>query len=293
MARIRTIKPTFFRSESVAELPSDGCRLSFIGLWTYVDDEGRGVDLAKLVKADLWPLRDEVTSITVEEHLVAIADRGLICRYTVDGRKYLHVIGWAEHQRINRPTASQLPPCPVHERPTEPDGADTEDSVNPHGADTEDSPPEGNREEGTGKQEQGTEPDSRAPDNERDDIDDPAAAADNGDDHQHIVDAALNLICERRSPDTKDDPAAYRASVIRALRSELADRIATIDWTEPWTAGSLAQNLRPASAAKHEPMYPQDTYTARCSTCNDKPHAYNVDDHGTAIPCPDCCVVAA
>ena len=41
--RIRTVKPEFWRSEDVSRLPVAD-RLLFIGLWSYVDDNGVGVD---------------------------------------------------------------------------------------------------------------------------------------------------------------------------------------------------------------------------------------------------------
>lgn len=121
MARIRTIKPSFFSSLTIADLPIPA-RLTFVGLWTYVDDEGRGVDDPRLVKAELWPLDDDMTPRKVAGHLDAFADRGLILRYGFSGRRYLQVVGWSEHQRINRPQQSKYP-APF-----------SEPSVNDHGA---------------------------------------------------------------------------------------------------------------------------------------------------------------
>lgn len=142
MARIRTVKPSFFTSLTVSELTPEQ-RLTFIGLWTHVDDEGRCVDDARLVKAVVWPL-DDLTADDVEEHLDAIARRGLIHRYKVGGRGYLHVTGWLEHQRINRPSESGLPPPPA------------ETSLNGHGGLTEDSPGERKGKEGKGTERKGT-----------------------------------------------------------------------------------------------------------------------------------------
>lgn len=124
MARIRTIKPSFFSSLTIADLPIPA-RLTFVGLWTYVDDEGRGVDDPRLVKAELWPLDDDMTTRKVEGHLAAFADRGLIMRYSFSGRRYLQVVGWKEHQRINRPQQSNFP-APF-----------SDSSVNDHGTSSE------------------------------------------------------------------------------------------------------------------------------------------------------------
>jgi hypothetical protein len=148
MARIRTIKPDFFTSLTIAELDWDE-RLTFIGLWTHCDDEGRCVADGRLLKAALWPLDDEVGPDQVEGHLESLQRHGLVQVYEVDGRRYLQVTRWDEHQRINRPTASKLPPPgDVTEPPDDPPATAEEPSPPAHARLTEPSPPEGN---GTGK----------------------------------------------------------------------------------------------------------------------------------------------
>lgn len=128
MPRIRTIKPSFFKSFSMAEHPYS-TRLTFIGLWTYVDDEGRGVDDARLVKGEIWPLDDAMTPKKVEAELVRLASAGQIIRYEVEGRRYLAIPGWHEHQRINRPSESNYPDpmAELYDIPL------TEPSLNAHG----------------------------------------------------------------------------------------------------------------------------------------------------------------
>lgn len=110
MARIRTIKPSFFESEDVAVLPLRA-RLLWIGLWTHCDDEGRTKDNGKLVKARIWPL-DQVTLRDIEDDLAILADAGRIVRYEADGQRYLEITNWREHQSINKPTPSKIPPPP-------------------------------------------------------------------------------------------------------------------------------------------------------------------------------------
>lgn len=108
MARIRTIKPSFFTSEDVSALPLRA-RLTWIGLWTHCDDAGRAKDNPKLIKAAIWPL-DNVTLADIEEDLSTLAEHGRIVRYEVDGKRLLEVTNWSEHQKISRPTPSKLPP---------------------------------------------------------------------------------------------------------------------------------------------------------------------------------------
>ena len=59
--RIRSIRPEFWASEDVAAMDWH-TRLVYIGLWSYVDDNGVGRDLVPLIVAAviyiafLWPL---------------------------------------------------------------------------------------------------------------------------------------------------------------------------------------------------------------------------------------------
>ncbi|WP_260640557.1 hypothetical protein [Streptomyces angustmyceticus] len=115
MARIRTIKPEAFTSESLAEVTVHAER-TFFGLLTQADDHGRFRDNAAIIAGLLWPLRAERTPVHVEDDLQQLADAALICRYTgCDGRRYLHVVTWAEHQKIDKPSQSRLPSCPQHQ----------------------------------------------------------------------------------------------------------------------------------------------------------------------------------
>jgi hypothetical protein len=114
MARIRTIKPEAFVSESLAEVSVEAER-TFFGLLTQADDHGRHRDNAAIIAGLLWPLRAEHTSVHVEDDLQQLANAGLICRYTgCDGRRYLHIVTWSEHQKIDKPSQSRLPSCPQH-----------------------------------------------------------------------------------------------------------------------------------------------------------------------------------
>lgn len=114
MARIRTIKPELFISESCAEVSVHAER-TFLGLFTQADDHGRFRDNPAIITGLLWPLRAEHTPVHVEDDLQQLADAALICRYTgCDGRRYLHIVTWFEHQKIDKPSQSRIPACPNH-----------------------------------------------------------------------------------------------------------------------------------------------------------------------------------
>lgn len=137
MARMRTIKPEFFTSETLA-LVDIPVRLTFAGLWCYVDDEGYARANPDLVKAAVWPLDKTITSDDVVEHLDLLEHKcHVICRYQFEGRAYLHVTNFHEHQHPNRSTPSKLPPCPDHpphdERSRQPQGERMEPSVSAQG----------------------------------------------------------------------------------------------------------------------------------------------------------------
>lgn len=115
MARIRTIKPELFCSESLANVPLAAER-TFMGLLTQADDHGRLRFNAAVLNGALWPLRPDHTPADLEADVSALIDEGVICRYEVDGKTYLHFPTWGTHQKISHPsTRNQAPACPDHE----------------------------------------------------------------------------------------------------------------------------------------------------------------------------------
>jgi hypothetical protein len=108
--RIRSIKPEFFTSETLARV-SISARLTFIGLWTYVDDNGVGLDNERLIAAALYPLDDDpLESLRrVSEDLRQLSAAGVIVRYEVSGRRYMFVTNWLEHQKVSHPGKPRFP----------------------------------------------------------------------------------------------------------------------------------------------------------------------------------------
>ncbi len=130
--RIRSIKPEFWSSPDVASL-SDADRLLFIGLWSYVDDHGRGRDDVALIVAALFPHdmvanpRDTVAK--VRDGLARLSEANLILRYTVASRTYFLVTGWGKHQRVDKPKASRIPEPTEEENGTFPQNDAIRESV--------------------------------------------------------------------------------------------------------------------------------------------------------------------
>lgn len=123
--RIRSVKPGFCTSEAIAELTVE-CELHFIKLWMYADDHGKGIDNPRLLKAALWPLRDEVTLEDIEGWQKELVHRGRIIRYSVEGKRYFAVSRWPEHQKPQHPKDSEYPD------PSEDDGSAPPPDGKPH-----------------------------------------------------------------------------------------------------------------------------------------------------------------
>lgn len=109
MARIRTIKPEFFRhlglyeAEIEEQLP---LRVAFAGLWTSADREGLFVWCPKTLKLDCLP-HDQVDFSRV---LDALWTRGFIGKYASEHKVLGFIPSWKTHQHINnRENASVLP----------------------------------------------------------------------------------------------------------------------------------------------------------------------------------------
>ena len=130
--RIRSIKPEFWSSPDVAAL-SDADRLLFIGLWSYVDDHGRGRDDVALIVAALFPhdmvANPRETVAKVRDGLARLSEANLILRYTVASRTYFLVTGWGKHQRVDKPKESRIPEPTEEENGTFPQNDAIRESV--------------------------------------------------------------------------------------------------------------------------------------------------------------------
>lgn len=107
MARIRTIKPEFWSDEKLSEC-SLSARLTFIGLWSFADDQGRLEYQPSRLRMQIYPC-GSVSVQALTEMLGVLTEHSLIRRYEVDGKSFIDIPGFEKHQRINRPTPSKLP----------------------------------------------------------------------------------------------------------------------------------------------------------------------------------------
>jgi hypothetical protein len=106
--RSRTVRPGFFRNESLAEC-DPLTRLLFVGLWCLADREGRLEDRPKRIRADALPYDDcDVNAMLDQLHAA-----GFIIRYEVDGQKLIQITTFGQHQNPHPKELSEgLPPPP-------------------------------------------------------------------------------------------------------------------------------------------------------------------------------------
>ena len=107
MARIRNIKPTFFRHEVLQDLeaanPGAHTMLVYIGLWTQCDAAGIFPWKPRQLKLDILPFLD----FSIEGTLAILADAGFLQRYTADGAEWGYIPTFAGHQRITGKEATE------------------------------------------------------------------------------------------------------------------------------------------------------------------------------------------
>lgn len=116
MARIRTIKPSFW--PSVAHMSRDG-RLFALSLMSFADDDGRFVATSAAVFGYAYPMDETLTKSHFDKWMREVCepkpgeDVPTVILYSHNGFRYGYLPKFRKHQRINRPQASALPPPPA------------------------------------------------------------------------------------------------------------------------------------------------------------------------------------
>lgn len=94
----RILKESICRSDEVDSL-SWFEEVLFYRLIVTCDDFGRYDGRPKIIKGTCFPLKD-ITEKDIDKALGKLADVGLIKVYESQGRPYLQLVTWADHQRI-------------------------------------------------------------------------------------------------------------------------------------------------------------------------------------------------
>jgi hypothetical protein len=106
MARTRSIKPSFFKNEFLAEC-EPMARLLFIGLWTLADSQGRMEFRPMRIRAELFPYENcDILGL-----LKQLSDKGFVRAYESGDMKVLEIPTFGEHQRCHPDERDEgLPP---------------------------------------------------------------------------------------------------------------------------------------------------------------------------------------
>jgi len=107
MARTRSIKPSFFKNEYLAEC-EPMARLLFIGLWTLADSQGRMEFRPMRIKAEVFPYENcDIIGL-----LKQLADKGFVRAYELGDVKVLEIPTFGDHQRCHPDERDEgLPPA--------------------------------------------------------------------------------------------------------------------------------------------------------------------------------------
>jgi len=114
VARIRYLKPDFFKDEDIKDLPF-WIRIFFAGLWCQADKEGRLEDRPERLKIEIMPY-DKIDPEKALQELASqkrVSKRPYIIRYEDNGNHYIQILSWNRHQKPHHTeTESIIPPPP-------------------------------------------------------------------------------------------------------------------------------------------------------------------------------------
>lgn len=119
MARIRTIKPEFFRDEDLQDVESKhpGCypMLVYAGLWGHCDKNGTFPWQPRQLKLDILPF----IPFSMEQALEVLEAAGFIKKYEALGKQWGLIKCFLKHQRISGGEATDPAKYPAYQAHTE------------------------------------------------------------------------------------------------------------------------------------------------------------------------------
>jgi hypothetical protein len=146
VARIRTIKPEFWRHPVIGRLPDDQ-QLLALALITMADDEGYFRAEAELIRGDVQPFREDLAKLS--RGIAKLSEIGWIQIHDhAEQGRIGKITKWVEHQKVDHPKPSKLKGYFVREVLAKDSRSSREDFA---------------LEQGTGNREQGRGSESEAP----------------------------------------------------------------------------------------------------------------------------------
>jgi hypothetical protein len=107
MARIRTVKPSYFSDAKVCKLSVEA-ELLFVGMWCFTDCEGYLWDDPDQIQLNVFPSRPHIKVAPLIEEL--LLSGMVVAHQTTLGRDALWIRKFTEHQRIKNEPASTIAP---------------------------------------------------------------------------------------------------------------------------------------------------------------------------------------
>ena len=114
MARIRSIKPEFWRSPSTAAA-SPRARLLYIAMWNWCDDYGVGEWTPRELLGFAFPNDEDVTNAEFQSLCTEVAACFGTEFYVVRGRRFYYIPAWDDHQKNERRATGKYPKPDVPE----------------------------------------------------------------------------------------------------------------------------------------------------------------------------------
>jgi hypothetical protein len=113
MARIRTVKPDFFRSPDTAKADFP-VRIFYQAMWCWADDFGVGETNINGLLGFAFPDDDGFTAQDVRRFCADVAQHFDVTFYEVSGRHFYAIPSWEKHQKLERRAERRKNPPPDH-----------------------------------------------------------------------------------------------------------------------------------------------------------------------------------
>ena len=150
MARIRTIKPEFWRSPSTASA-GPWARLLYIAMWNWADDYGVAEWTPRELLGFAFPNDEQLSAADFPQLLAEVRGSFGVVFFMVGGRRYYSIPAWDQHQKSERKAQSKYPAPDGPESVPDPEFVDFVGSSAPFlGSSVAGTGEQGNR--GTGEQ---------------------------------------------------------------------------------------------------------------------------------------------
>ncbi len=109
--RIRSLKPEFWGDEKLGA-ETDAVRLAFVWTWSEADDSGVLRLSAGSLRSGVWEHQDR-TIAEAKKVISRLIELGLLLSWQVGSDVFAAVVHFHEHQRVDHPGRTFLPPIPT------------------------------------------------------------------------------------------------------------------------------------------------------------------------------------